>query len=334
MTLREIVIAIKPKVFLKPKTDFLLRFKLRFYKLKGKLKRIKFNKEKVTINFFIGLAFLSILIGLIIFIVFLYKLSNNYSVVGDNVNMEKSGQTGDFVGGIVGAIWALTGVLLFYATLRLQSKELAENRKHFQMSRLTDIIYKQLDLFNSHLTNFKLKDIERNSNNEHMEYIGRSAITILRHRVERVLDIEKVSKEKKARQKEAFRIMVENYAFIELNKDNLLNIYEELDNHVSVIRAILIKEDIPPSDLNELKSIFFRNVGRDLLNSSNLLGIFLENYLSFKKKQGEKVDDIFSIEQSIKLKIAAIEEFRKKIYDINSIKQDLRHRDIYNETSY
>ncbi|HCM78097.1 MAG TPA: hypothetical protein DIS90_17060 [Cytophagales bacterium] len=297
--------------------------------------RFEFDKEKITINFFIGLAFFSIAIGLVIFGVFLFKLSKDYSISSDNVILDKSGQVGDFVGGIVGAIWALTGVLLFYATLRLQSRELAENRKHFQMSRLTDIIYKQLDLFNAQLSNFKLKDIERDDDDKHIEHKGRAAISLMRHRVESILQIEKGKKGEQEKHKAALRFMGENFAFIEINKNDLLNIYEELDNHVSVIRAVLIKEDIPPADLNELKSLFFRNIGRDFLNASELLEHFLEWYISFQKKQDkEKEDDIFSPEHSIKRKIAVIEEFRKKRYDEKTIKEHLRSRDMYNETSF
>jgi len=318
-----------------PKLSWRTQLYWRYLTLKHKVMRFEFDKEKITINFFIGLAFFSIAIGLVIFGVFLFKLSKDYSISSDNVILDKSGQVGDFVGGIVGAIWALTGVLLFYATLRLQSRELAENRKHFQMSRLTDIIYKQLDLFNAQLSNFKLKDIERDDDDKHIEHKGRAAISLMRHRVESILQIEKGKKGEQEKHKAALRFMGENFAFIEINKNDLLNIYEELDNHVSVIRAVLIKEDIPPADLNELKSLFFRNIGRDFLNASELLEHFLEWYISFQKKQDkEKEDDIFSPEHSIKRKIAVIEEFRKKRYDEKTIKEHLRSRDMYNETSF
>lgn len=301
-------------------------------KLKQKLKRINFDREKITINFFIGLAFCSILIGLIIFVVFLYKLSKEYTIGGNSIVLDKTGQVGDFVGGIVGAIWALTGVLLFYATLRLQSKELAENRKHFQMSRLTDIIYKQLDLFNAQLTIFKLKDIEKDYEGEHIVHSGKAAMTLLKKRVESILEIEKKPQDEK--EKAMFKFIGENLAFIELNLDSLLNIYEDLDNQIDVIRAVLIKDDIPPADLNELKSIFFRNIGRDFLNSSELLQHFLEWHITLKKKQGKIDKEFFTPEYSIKLKISAIEEFRKKRYDKNAIKNYLKNREMYNETSF
>lgn len=239
------------------------------------------------------MAFFSIAIGLIIFITFLFKLSKDYTISGSGVILDKSSQVGDFVGGIVGTVWALTGVLLFYATLRLQSRELAENRKHFQISRLTDIIYKQLELFNSQLSIFELKDIERDTDGDFILFKGRSAIHLLRKRVESIIEIEKVDKNEQAKKKAMSKFMTENFAFIELNKGELQNIYEKLDNHVNVIRAVLIKEEIPPADLNELKSIFFRNIGRDLLNASVLLKYFLEWYITLKKGQDKDYNLLF-----------------------------------------
>ncbi|WP_209329956.1 hypothetical protein [Lunatimonas salinarum] len=317
-----------------PKISRWSRFYWSFLTLKFKLKRTKFNWEKVTINTFVGLAFFSIVAGLAVFIIFLVKLSHNYSISGDKIEIDTTGQVGDFIGGVVGAVWSLTGVLLFYATLRLQSRELAENRKHFQMSRLTDIIYKQLDLFNQQLLNFKFKDIERDGNGEHIEYKGRTAIALLRKRVEGILETQNKDISDQEKEKVMYQFMGENFAFIEINKKELLNIYEELDNQVSVIRAILIKEDIPPADLNELKSLFFRNIGRDFLNASELLIHLLEWYITHQERGGKKLDELFSPEFSIKRKIAVIEEFRKKRYDKQTIKNYVKSRDMYNETLF
>lgn len=220
----------------------------------SKVKKLKFDRERITINFFIILAFLSILIGIVIFVFFLYKASAQYTIQDNNIALDRTSQVGDFIGGVVGSIWALTGVLLFYATLRLQSKELAENRKHFQISRLTDVIYKQLGLFNEQVANFKLKDIEKDENGNQITHTGRSAVLLLRNRVESSLNI--VKNQEDSKPKETFEYMAENFVFIEINKNSLLHIYEELANQVSIVKAILIKKDIEPADLNELKSMF------------------------------------------------------------------------------
>ena len=316
----------------KIKIDFKTRTRWKFLKLKYKLGKIEINKEKLTIRFFIGLAFLSITIGLIVFVVFLFKLSNEYSISGGQLLLEKSAQVGDFIGGIVGAIWALTGVLLFYATLRLQSRELAENRKHFQISRLTEIIYKQLDLFNNQLSTFELKDLDKDEDGNNLTYKGRAAFFILRQRLESITDIEKGKKDEEKRKTESYKYLAKNFAFIEINQTELQKIYNELDNHVDVIRAVLIKEAIPPFDLNELKSIFFRNVGNDLIKSSELLKFSVEWFIKFKEQQGEEFNTLFSPLHWIINHIVVIEEFRSKQYDKKLVRDYLKQRNFYNYT--
>lgn len=51
----------------------------------------------------------------------------------DKINSEKFGQFGDFVGGIVGSIWALAGVLLFYIALTEQRKDIKTNQDALEL---------------------------------------------------------------------------------------------------------------------------------------------------------------------------------------------------------
>jgi hypothetical protein len=310
------------------KISSIQRLKIRCYSAFTTFIKLKVDKEKFWINFFVGLAFFSIVVGLIIFFIFFLMVGKHYTISADNIEFDKTGQVGDFIGGIVGAIWSLTGVLLFYATLRLQSRELRENRVHFQLSRLTDIIYKQLEMFNKHLDQFTLKDLE-SENGRHKEYQGRFAVVLLTRRLEAIRDVGKKASE--TDDKEAMTIFIgENFAFIEINKAEFLKIYEELTNQIDTIRAILIKEDIPPIDLNELKGIFFRNIGREFLNSSELLLIIIDWYIDFKKKNETSFNEFWSVEGSIKTKIESIISFRQKHFDKETIKKDIAGRELYN----
>lgn len=252
------------------------KIKIQYIKIFNKLKKKKVKKEKFWINFLVSSAFISIVVGLVIFIAFIIKLNNYYTISPGPIELDKTGQVGDFIGGIVGAIWSLTGVLLFYATLRLQSRELKETRIHSELGRLTDIIYKQYDLFNQNLNSFILLDISLDQYGERNEYQGKTAVIQLRKRLEKIRDItiefgEIMNKET------ARKIIIEKFAFIEINKNEFLRLFEDLNNHITTIRAVLIKEDIPFDDLNELKGIFFRNVGREFLNSLELFYQLLIN---------------------------------------------------------
>lgn len=304
------------------------RWKYYNYKASVQVKKIKIDKEKLLINFFIGLAFFLIINGLIIFLIFFIKVSKYYTISSDIIQVDTLGQIGDFIGGIVGVIWSLAGILLFFATLRLQSRELKENRIHFELNRITDIIYKQLDMFNKQLEQFTLKDLEREKGN-HKVYKGRYAIVILTRRLEAIIENNQNSL-KGDNKDNMINFIIENFSFIEINKEEFVIIYEEISNHIDTIRTILLKDYIPPADLNELKGIFFRNVGREFLNSSELLLPLIKSYIDYKKKVKPGFDDIFSVEGSIKSKIEDIINFRNKFYDNATLKREIALREIYN----
>jgi hypothetical protein len=78
-------------------------------------------------------------VGLILLALFflLYKTELSYDVPFDN---ERLGQFGDFIGGIVGSLWALAGVVLFYSALVYQ-------RRTFELSA-EDIEIKKQGLLN------------------------------------------------------------------------------------------------------------------------------------------------------------------------------------------
>jgi hypothetical protein len=78
----------------------------------------KFSKRLLGIGLFL------LLVGLIMFIWNDWSLSTN-----DKIKADKIGQFGDFVGGLVGSIWALAGVVLFYVALTEQRTDFGTNRK-------------------------------------------------------------------------------------------------------------------------------------------------------------------------------------------------------------
>jgi hypothetical protein len=63
----------------------------------------------------------------------------------DNIKADKIGQFGDLVGGLIGSIWALAGVILFYIALTEQRKDFATNRK--VLDAQTEALKLQLEEF-------------------------------------------------------------------------------------------------------------------------------------------------------------------------------------------
>lgn len=91
----------------------------------------------------IGAVF--IIISGIVFFVF---RSWEFSYV---VNEEKVGQFGDFIGGVVGSIFALAGVFLYYAALKEQRKDISINQKALNL---------QIEALNQQVTEFKAQKEE------------------------------------------------------------------------------------------------------------------------------------------------------------------------------
>ncbi len=84
---------------------------------------MKLLNEKIS-KFLLWTGLILLGIGFLLFIW-------NESFFGSNqeIDSEKIGQFGDFVGGIVGSIWALAGVILFYVALTEQRGDMATNRE-------------------------------------------------------------------------------------------------------------------------------------------------------------------------------------------------------------
>lgn len=87
-------------------------------------------------------AYICTIIGLIISIVFICVIWSQYSIGGDldADDMAQTGQVGDFIGGIVGSIWALAGVFLYFSAIRLQTKELASQARSEKESQYLNYI--------------------------------------------------------------------------------------------------------------------------------------------------------------------------------------------------
>jgi len=69
--------------------------------------------------------------GILLFIFGIVIFLWNDSIFNSNglLNSEKVGQFGDFAGGLIGSIWALAGVILFYVALNEQRQDIETNRE-------------------------------------------------------------------------------------------------------------------------------------------------------------------------------------------------------------
>ena len=91
-------------------------------------------------------------IGLILFIIGILLFIWNEKLSQDNnVNSEKIAQFGDFIGGVIGSIWSLAGVILFYVALTEQREDIKINRKTLEA---------QVKALNQQIKEFELQRVE------------------------------------------------------------------------------------------------------------------------------------------------------------------------------
>lgn len=117
------------------------------------------------------LAFIFLIIGGATLIYFLNKASiDGYAISnGISTNYEITGQFGDFIGGVVGTFFALTGTFLIYLTFQEQAKE--NKRTGFESSFFEMIRLHRENVNEMRYRKFKLDD--------HVNYENRQVIRII-----------------------------------------------------------------------------------------------------------------------------------------------------------
>ena len=95
------------------------------------------------------LSIVFIVIGCLTILIFLNKADNDGFDLSGITNYEITGQFGDFVGGVVGTLFALSGTFLIFLTFNEQKKEnqrISHCSNLFAISRLFPVLL-QIKLF-------------------------------------------------------------------------------------------------------------------------------------------------------------------------------------------
>lgn len=89
------------------------------------------------------------IIGAIIVFWFLYRLLKVDGHYNPNhkINLPDAGQVGDFIGGVVGTLFSLTGIILLYETLALQRKELESSRQVLEKQQFETTFFNLINLY-------------------------------------------------------------------------------------------------------------------------------------------------------------------------------------------
>lgn len=108
-----------------------------------KIKSLQMIRLKtIKISFLEGLAYTITFVGMLVMIVFIYSIYSTYSI-GQNLSdteMAITGQVGDFMGGVIGSIWTLSGVFLYFSAIKMQNKELENQAKYRREDSIMEAI--------------------------------------------------------------------------------------------------------------------------------------------------------------------------------------------------
>lgn len=289
----------------------------------------KKDKYAIIVQWF---AFGTIAIGLAVLIGYLIQLSSGYTIFGKNdINPEVTGQVGDFIGGFVGAIWALTGVLLFYAALRVQKKELeiqreelTQTRKEFEVTRMTNIIYKQIEIAEANINRLEIDTI-----NFFGENVTLKSYDALNEFMKAIYAL-KVSSENKS----DVSPLAKFSHFFKKNLNEIDSFFRKLSNIVKVVKATTLREKIDLTILNELKMIFFTNTSHEFLLHLETIKIAIEK-TSEILKENKKIDEneMLVLKMTIN-SLKSIIEFKNNKITNQLIKEYNERIDQYNDTRY
>ncbi|WP_299768069.1 hypothetical protein [uncultured Dokdonia sp.] len=252
-------------------------------------------------------------ITLIILALISFQFGEKLFDFSNQIKSDKVGQLGDFIGGVIGSIWALAGVILFYAALnkqsealedqkaattaaikslniqstelQLQREELSATRKEFLMNRTTNIVFHQLERFEKSIKELSLS----RSTGTIVE--GSEAIYYLDETIEKVHPGTYTDdKEYKAELKQA---TIKNLKIYTRNISSLETFSNGIYNSTEVIKRLIFKTNLEIQEINDIKNLFFVNIGFVTMGVIEQISDDLNNKLTYLKGQDYIANDLF-----------------------------------------
>lgn len=241
----------------------------------------KYLKANVILKFAISLVV--IIIPLIVFFIWRENLS-----FGEKISHDKFGTFGDFFGGIVGSIWSLCGVILFYLALKSQRKDFKNNRK---------AVKKQIESLTVQIKEFQL---QRDELKETREVFIEQSKTLKQQRFEStffslielynkiILNFNQINNNYFKKLKDEFEssIKCDNEITHEMALKYYVDVFyknkDELNSYFRTIYRIL--SFIENSNLDEKEKFSYVKILRALLSENELLFI----YYNAETKNGRK----------------------------------------------
>lgn len=221
-------------------------------------------KKDRWINFLTAASSLFALSGLGVMIYFAMDLYFNFSTL----DLQTASSVGDFMGGVVGAIWSFTGVLLFFLAIRLQSQELSLQRQEFVANRITGIIYQQISRVEFAIGAFEFTKIGMEK-----PIFGINGLYNLYDELSAEVE----------RQEDADQDSVYELWIIRDNENELIVFFNSLLNSARAVNKVVERNEIDGNSQRDLQELFFENLGHIIQDVANILNYWIIFYQKNKE---------------------------------------------------
>lgn len=138
--------------------------------------------EKNNFNKFRNLLIALLIITILLTVGFLYSIIEEFKILGSSpVNWTKTGQVGDFFGGVIGTLVASMGFILIYMSFQSQNETQKDQRKEFLKSEIEN---RFLELIKLHKENLASIIYENKNDNKHGLLKDRKAVQFVVEQIE------------------------------------------------------------------------------------------------------------------------------------------------------
>ncbi len=245
-------------------------------------------KNKIYILYFIGISIF--LITLWMFTLFLTPLIAKYFSIEE---LSKFGTLGDMFG-ITNALFsgfALAGIIVSIIIqqkeLMYQRQELISTRKEFQITRITNIIYEQLEKIDKLINEHELEYVTTPNHLSGKEKVnGKEAVIFLKQKIIEFNSLLRYKESKKTAES-----LIYKQSILKIIEDNYLQLhilYEKINSSKLIISIILKNnQSLTQSEKKNLYLIFNGNLGSEVINNFVKLHDFIKEHLKTFKINSE-----------------------------------------------
>lgn len=257
-----------------------------------------------------SLAWFFLILGIVILLIYLYQSTRCYFVLGEAMDDKFVSDLASFIGGVIGPFWALAGVLFFVDTLYMQQKDIINQRHEFNVNRVSDILFKQLERIEMESVNARLfvKD-QRFSISD----FNRALLMIKKFQYSQLEELVEIRKKgalgdpdvnSKAKAEDLASILSiglvlgkSNDSKKELFDSNLVNMrgfVDKIASSIDIIDLLFNKSNFTEKDKVDMMKMFYGNLDAEIQIVRELNSIY-----PYKFKEQVKPSEVLAIENQI-----------------------------------